>query len=43
MDRLNKLDVYYHGQKIGKRGRIGADPKNTIFSNMRYPRDCVDK
>ena len=43
MDRRNKLDVYYHDQKIGKRGRIGADPKITIFSNMRYPRDCVDK
>lgn len=35
MGRRNKLDVYYHGQKIGKRGRIGADPEITIFSNVR--------
>ncbi len=35
MNRLNKLDVYYHDQKIGKRGRIGADPGITIFSNVR--------
>lgn len=35
MGRLNKLDVYYHDQKIGKRGRIGADPEITIFSNVR--------
>ena len=30
MDRLNKLDVYYHDQKIGKRGRIGADPVSNV-------------